>query len=383
MIVGFIGINARLLVTNTKSVSSDSGTGSDLTASLHARIIREIYDFSENDDAMTGLHQSAVLNRDRFGRTINYLRLSVTDRCNLRCCYCMPSEGVPARSHAEILSYEELIRIAEAAVDLGIRKVRVTGGEPLVRTGLTGFLERLSVIPGLDEVSLTTNGVMLASFAMRLKQAGVDRLNVSIDSLRPDVYAQITRGGTLDQTLTGLKAAEQAGLKIKLNMVVMRGINDGEVEDFAALSLARPWSVRYIEYMPTIREKSWRSQIVSGAEILERLRQSYSLTALETSRVCGPARPFRIKGALGTVGIITPMSDHFCHSCNRIRVTATGLAKSCLLSERALDLKPALAQSDTVLRQALIEVIDSKESRHSLGGEGSTSAPFSMASIGG
>lgn len=333
---------------------------------------------------MAVLANHPALNRDRLGRTINYLRLSVTDRCNLRCCYCMPAEGVVSCSHADILRYEELLSIAEAAVSLGIEKVRITGGEPLVRKGLVGFLEKLCAIPGLNEVSLTTNGVMLAALAEEIRQAGVDRLNVSIDSLQPAVYAQITRGGNLEDVTAGLAAAEQAGMKLKLNMVVMRGVNDGEVEDFAALSLERPWSVRFIEYMPTIRQRAWRMRVVSGSEVLGRLRQKYTLTALETGRMCGPARPFRIDGAAGTIGIITPMSDHFCGSCNRIRVTSTGQAKSCLLSDRTFNLRPSLARSDEALREALLTVIGSKEARHGLLNDGLAGpAPFPMASIGG
>lgn len=331
----------------------------------------------------TGQNDCAPLNLDRFGRTINYLRLSVTDRCNLRCCYCMPAEGLPMRSHAEILRYEDLLKIARAAAALGIEKVRVTGGEPLVRKGLVGFLQRLSAVSGLQEVSLTTNGLLLTDVAGDLKRAGVDRLNVSIDSLQPATYAQITRGGRLDQVMAGLRAAEQAGLKLKLNMVVMRGVNEREVEDFAALSLQRPWSVRFIEYMPTIREQAWRSRVVPGAEILARLRSRFDLTPLAVSHMCGPAKPFRISGATGTVGIITPMSEHFCSSCNRIRVTSTGLAKSCLLADDNLDLKPLLAADDHALQQALRTVIGTKQACHVLTGEFSGPQPFAMATIGG
>lgn len=322
-------------------------------------------------------------NTDRFGRTINYLRLSVTDRCNLRCCYCMPEEGVPLCSHNEILRYEELLRIARAAAKLGIEKVRVTGGEPLVRKGLIGFLARLSSIPGLAEVVLTTNGQLLASLADQLKQAGVDRVNISLDSLNFIRYAEITRGGDLAEVMAGIKASEQAGLRLKLNVVVIRDVNDSEIEAFAELSLDRSWSIRFIEYMPTIRAEAWRAKVVPGAEILERLQKKYRMVPLATEHMCGPSRPFRIEGAQGSIGIITPMSDHFCGSCNRIRVTSAGLAKSCLLSEQTVDLKPYLEQDEDLLCQALRQVIGNKVDRHQLADDVSEPAPFNMASIGG
>jgi cyclic pyranopterin phosphate synthase len=321
---------------------------------------------------------------DRFGRTINYLRLSITDRCNLRCRYCMPASGIPQKSCAEILRYEELLRIAAAAAALGICKVRVTGGEPLVRKGVIGFLQQLAQVPGIDEVALTTNGLLLAEQAAALRQAGVSRLNVSLDSLDPATFAAITRGGELEKVRAGLAAAEGAGLKIKLNMVVMRGVNDHEIVPFAALSLEKPWAVRFIEYMPTIREPQWRQQLVTGGEILARLQRAFALQSISSGRYCGPARPYRIAGARGTLGIITPMSDHFCGSCNRIRVTSTGHAKSCLLSGAGLDLKPYLqVASDLALQQALRQVIADKPAGHHLESELEHTDPFSMANIGG
>ena len=332
---------------------------------------------------MHGADNYSFTNRDRFGRTINYLRLSVTDRCNLRCSYCMPEQGVPLCSHNEILRYEDLLRIARAAARLGIEKVRVTGGEPLVRKGLVGFLARLNAIPDLAEVVLTTNGLLLAPLAGQLRQAGVGRVNISLDSLEFERYARITRGGDLAEVLSGIKAAEQAGLQLKLNMVVMRDINDSEIEAFAELSLDRPWSIRFIEYMPTIRARAWRTRVVPGAEILERLQKKYRIAPLATGRMCGPSRPFRIQGAQGSIGIITPMSDHFCGSCNRIRVTSAGMAKSCLLSEQTLDLKPYLAQDDDLLCQALRQVIGNKVDHHQMADDVSGPAPFSMSGIGG
>lgn len=321
---------------------------------------------------------------DVLGRSINYLRLSVTDRCNLRCQYCMPADGVPKKACGDVLRYEELLRIAAAAADLGVEKIRVTGGEPLVRKGVVDFIARLRQLPGISEVALTTNGLLLTEHAAALKQAGVGQLNVSLDSLQPATFAEITRGGELSRVLAGLEIAEACGMRIKLNMVVMRGVNDVEVEEFAALSLTRPWSIRYIEYMPTIRETNWRVRVVSGVEILDRLQQRFTMEPLATGRLCGPARPYRIDRALGTIGIISPMTDHFCGSCNRIRVTSAGLAKSCLMSDDALDLRAFLGEGqDDQLRAALLSVIGSKPERHRLGEELGSPSPFSMASIGG
>ena len=321
--------------------------------------------------------------KDLHGREINYIRLSITDRCNLRCQYCMPAHGVDYKNCQQILRYEDFLRIVTAASALGIRKVRITGGEPLIRKGVIGFLEKISSIPGIEEVALTTNAILLAENAQALKGAGVKHLNISLDSLIPETFSQITRGGCLEDVWAGIRAAEEVGLKIKLNMVVMRGINSQEVSPFAALSINNPWSVRFIEYMPTIRQAGWRNRIISGAEILSELQQNYPLETLSTGHYCGPAKPYQISGAKGTLGIITPMTDHFCSSCNRIRVTSTGMAKSCLLSDGTLDLKPYLDLPESSLLDALQQVIQSKPARHHLGCEQNSTVPFSMSSIGG
>lgn len=319
--------------------------------------------------------------QDKLGRTVNYLRLSITDRCNLRCHYCMPADGVPMCRHDEILRYEDLLRITRVAAGLGIEKVRVTGGEPLVRRGVVDFLRQLKEIEGISEVAVTTNGVLLRQMADDLKHAGISRLNISLDSLHAERYAMITRGGTLAETLEGLAKADAAGLHLKINMVVMRGVNDQEVDDFAALSLRQPWSVRFIEYMPTVREVAWRSRVVPGGEVLARLQQKYEMEPLTSTRRCGPARPYRIRNAPGTIGIITPMSDHFCGSCNRIRVTSKGFAKSCLLADGVFDLRPLLRTgNDDALRSALVTVARTKGGRHQYNDKGD---PFAMSSIGG
>lgn len=321
--------------------------------------------------------------RDGFGRTINYLRLSITDRCNFRCRYCMPEEGVDKTTHARVLRYEDLLRIARAATELGIDKIRVTGGEPLVRKGVVSFLRQLGALPGVNDLALTTNGLLLAGMAEELRSAGVGRVNVSLDSLRPETFAEITRGGDLQKVLAGIEAASAAGMKVKINMVVMRGVNDDEIVDFAALSLDKPYSVRYIEYMPTIREKGWEQMLVPGDEVLTRIRTRWPLKPLDVGRHSGPARPYRIDSAVGTLGIITPMSEHFCSSCNRLRVTATGHAKSCLLSNSSVDLTPCLQQQDDAcLHRTLNEIIAGKPAQHRMNEE-PDGDPFTMSSIGG
>ncbi len=321
---------------------------------------------------------------DSFGRKINYLRLSVTDRCNMRCAYCMPAEGIQLLRHDDILSYEELVRIARAAVASGIEKIRVTGGEPLVRKGIVPFLAQLAALPGLRQLVLTTNGLHLEGMAEELYAAGVQRLNVSLDSLQPETFATITRGASLRRVLAGIEAAERAGFPLKINMVVMRGVNDAEILDFAAMTIDRPLTVRFIEYMPAIRAENWESLIVPGNTILEDIGHRYSLEPLERDGLAGPARVFRIAGAAGTIGVITPVSGHFCGECNRIRVTATGRARGCLFSDDGLDLKPLLATGDeAALAEALRAFIVCKPDRHHLGSAEGQHTPFTMSAIGG
>lgn len=321
---------------------------------------------------------------DPYGRKINYLRLSVTDRCNMRCVYCMPAEGISMLSHGDILSYEELLLVAKTAVAAGIEKIRVTGGEPLVRKGIVPFLERLAAIPGLQQLVLTTNGLFLDGMAAELRQAGVQRLNISLDSLRPETFASVTRGADVRRVLAGIEAAERAGFPIKINAVVMRGINDDELLDFAAMTLDRPLTVRFIEYMPAIRNDDWQSRIVPGEEILDRIGRRFPMAPLERDGRDGPARTFRIEGAAGTIGVITPVSGHFCGECNRIRVTSAGMARSCLFSDAGCDLRPFLASGDEAgLAAALRGIVASKPGRHSLAEDEQGHTPFAMSAIGG
>ena len=322
---------------------------------------------------------------DSIGRNINYLRLSVTDRCNMRCFYCMPKEGVVSKGHDAILSYEELLLIAETSVGIGIEKIRITGGEPLVRVGLVGFLEKLSKIPGLRHLALTTNGLLLAEMAADLRRAGVQRLNVSLDSLDPLIFSDITRGGDLKKVLAGLDAAEQAGFPPpKINVVIMRGINDDEILAFAEMTLTRGSSVRFIEYMPVVKDEGWQRYCISGDEILQRIVSTYSLEQIDKGPYSGPSRDFRIPGASGSIGIITAVSGHFCSECNRIRVTSTGQAKGCLFSDEKTDLVPCLRPPDRErLAEVLREIVSDKPERHGISCDSYKHQNFTMAQVGG
>ena len=322
---------------------------------------------------------------DSLGRNINYLRLSVTDRCNMRCFYCMPKEGIAKQGHAAVLSYEELLLIAETAIDLGIEKIRITGGEPLVRAGIIGFLEKLSAIPGLHHLAISTNGLLLAGMAADLHAAGVQRLNVSLDSLDPATFAEITRGGDLKRVLDGLDAAERAGFPPpKINCVIMRGANDAEILAFAEMTRERGNSVRFIEYMPVVKEEGWQRYCISGEEILQRIAASYPLEQVDKGPYAGPSRDFRIPGALGSIGIITAVSGHFCSECNRIRVTATGQAKGCLFCDDKTDLIPFLRPPDREgLAGVLRRIVAGKPERHNITRDGYGHKNFTMSQVGG
>jgi len=322
---------------------------------------------------------------DGHGRKINYLRLSVTDRCNLRCRYCMPNDGIPLLPHGEILTYEELYLVARTAVSLGIEKIRVTGGEPLVRKGILGFLSRLAGIPGLRQLVLTTNGLLLEEMAEPLRSAGVQRLNISIDSLVAENFHRITRGGDVSRVLSGIAAAEAAGFPIKLNMVVMRGVNDHEVVDFAALTLDKPCAVRFIEFMPSgAEEGEWRSLVVPGREILDRIGERFPFDEVDRRELAGPAKDYRIRGAAGTIGVITAVTGHFCDGCNRIRVTASGMARGCLFSGSGTDLKPILRGNDpSELEEILLRIVGAKPGKHRLCEAPSRPPPLDMSRVGG
>jgi len=309
---------------------------------------------------MTGLS-------DSFQRPIDYLRISVTDRCNLRCVYCMPTEGIDLLAHEDVLSYEEIYRVAIAAAELGIKKVRITGGEPLVRIGLSSLIGMLAQIDAIDDIALTTNGILLARYADELKAAGLRRVNISLDTLKPDKFRLITRGGDLDAVLEGIEAASIAGLSpIKINVVVMAGSNDDELTDFARKTVDDGWHVRFIEHMPFNSEMA-SSSFVSVNEIRKRLA---SLGELEpcTFKGNGPAKYYRLPQAKGTIGFITPISEHFCFHCNRLRLTADGKLRPCLLSEQEIDLRQPLRKgiSAEELKKLIKRAVDSKPRKHKL-----------------
>lgn len=324
--------------------------------------------------------------KDACGRDINYLRLSITDRCNLRCHYCLPPGGVALKSHADILRYEELLTLVRVAVELGIVNFRVTGGEPLVRRGVVNFIADVAAIPGVEDLALTTNGQLLAGMAAPLKAAGLRRVNVSLDTLRPWRYRSLTRGGQLQAVLAGLEAALAAGLHpVKVNCVVMRGVNDDEIAEFADLSRDRPLHVRFIELMPLGHASgAGPDSLVTSAEIRERLAAAVPVDKAEVTGH-GPARYYRLPGAEGTVGFISPMTEHFCPGCNRLRLSADGRLYPCLAFTSEVDVRGPLRAGATeaelagLFRQALA----GKPSGHELG-EAYTEAKLrQMSSIGG
>lgn len=312
---------------------------------------------------------------DGFGRTIDYLRLSVTDLCNYRCRYCMPAEGVRKRRHEDILTVEECIEMVRAAVACGITKVRLTGGEPLVRRGILDICRGIAALEGVKELCLTTNGSLLAQLAAPLRDAGVDRLNISLDTLRPDRFRSMTRTGKLDQALAGITAAEAAGFtRLKLNTVLIGGFNDDELEELLALTVNHPWELRLIELMPMGPCSEWCSErFLSGTAILNRFPH------LEPIRSQGVARRYRLPGAKGTVGLISPLSCGFCAQCRRIRITADGTLKGCLHSREELTLR---GLHGAELEQAIRRGILQKPREHHLA-ERSSDTPRSMNQIGG
>lgn len=310
---------------------------------------------------------------DRYGRQITYLRISVTDRCNLRCVYCMPSEGVTWQAHDTILRYEEIAEIVRVAAAHGVRKIRLTGGEPLVRLHLDRLVAMLAAIPGIDDISLTTNGLLLDRLAEPLAAAGLTRVNVSLDTLDPGKFARLTRGGSFERTWQGLLAAECAGLApLKLNTVAVRGLNDDEILSIARLSLEHPWQIRFIELMPVMNQTSWGEgylppeQAYLPVQELMDLLASLDLQPVETRVGNGPARDYRSPGAPGTVGFITPLGDMFCERCNRLRLTADGVLKPCLLSDQEIPLLPALRAGEDILPY-LQRAVDAKPMSHELG----------------
>lgn len=299
--------------------------------------------------------------RDQFGRSIEYLRISVTDRCNFRCLYCMPVEGLQWLPKTEILSYEEIAETVRQLAPLGLRRLRITGGEPTIRPDLDRLIGLLRAVPGVEDIALSTNGVRLGALGARLHEVGLDRVNISADSLRPDRIAAIARRNLGFDPVAAATAAQDAGLDpIKINVVVMRGVNDDEVEDFARLTLEHPWHVRFIELMPVggMRELTWE-HVVPSDELLSRLCTLGDLVAAPgPARGNGPAVYYRLPGAAGSIGVITPMTHTYCGSCNRVRLTADGRLRTCLFGDHEVDLRTPLRAGEPLepfFRRALAE----------------------------
>ncbi|OAG27839.1 GTP 3',8-cyclase MoaA [Thermodesulfatator autotrophicus] len=307
---------------------------------------------------------------DSHGRKITYLRVSITDRCNLRCFYCSSKDSFAKLPAEEILSYEELYRVIQAAVSVGIKRIRLTGGEPLVRKDFVSFIANLAKIPGLEDLALTTNGLLLASLAESLKKAGLRRVNISLDTLDRERYKEICGVDALDEVLSGIKKALEVGFSpVKINMVIMRGINDDEVVEMARLTLEEPLEVRFIEFMPIGTGASWEENLfIPIAETEKKLKEAFGKLLPAPKIGAGPAKVFSLPGAKGSIGFISAISNHFCNKCNRLRLTPEGRLRLCLFSDEEIDLKPSLREdsSEKALKEAFIKAVAKKPSQRSL-----------------
>lgn len=309
---------------------------------------------------------------DLFGRNITYMRISVTEHCNLRCVYCMANDFVPPTSYSFALSASDIARVAEAAVRCGIKQVRLTGGEPLIRPDIVEIIEELAKIDGLEEISLTTNGILLSRLAMPLAKAGLKRINISLDTLIKEKFTRITRGGSIEKVWDGIAAAEAANLSpIKLNAVVVKGVNDDELVDLASLSYEKPWHMRFIELMPIGNLDSWgegfpdpTDRYISKQDMLKKLA-SLNLVPDNNEAGKGPARMYRIPGGKGKVGFISPIGEHFCATCNRLRLTSDGCLRPCLLMDRELDIKESLRNGDDLVPM-IIKAVALKPKGHEI-----------------
>jgi len=323
---------------------------------------------------------------DRFGRQIHYLRISLTDHCNLRCVYCMP-EDMTFRPPAEMLQDEEILFLVRLFASLGFDKFRLTGGEPTVRAHVVDLVRSIAATPGVKSLSMTTNGILLSKLARPLKEAGLQRINISLDTLNPERYHRITRWGSLQQVWEGILAAEEAGLTpIKINAVVVRGYNEEDIVDLAQLTYSHPWQVRFIEMMPLGGISGFqRSQVVSTAEMLARLESAFGqVEPLNGGALDGEARLYRLPGAIGTLGFIASVTLPFCASCSRARLTADGRLRLCLLRDKEVDLLTPLRAGATweEMRQLIVESIWEKPWGHGLA-EGEIATNRVMSEIGG
>jgi cyclic pyranopterin phosphate synthase len=329
---------------------------------------------------------------DALQRRISYLRVSVTDRCNLRCIYCMPEEGIDLVPMEDVLSYEEIRDVVRVAASMGLRRVRLTGGEPLARKGLVDLVGMISALPGIEEVALSTNGIVLARHAESLARAGLSRVNVSLDTLQPERFRSITRGGRLEDVLEGIDAARAAGLTpVKLNVVVMQGMNDDEALDFARSTIDEDWQVRFIELMPFTALENTGQQpapsvaFVSNGTVRRRIEEALGPLQPESGDGNGPARYYRLPGAKGRIGFISPLTEEgFCGRCNRMRLTATGKLRPCLLTDHEIDLMPSLrgGGGEDGIWRGIVAALASKPDAHHLG-DGNRPRRRRMIQIGG
>ena len=323
---------------------------------------------------------------DPYNRHLNYLRVSITDRCNLKCIYCTPQDLIPRLSHDEILTYEEILRLVRIGIKLGISKIRVTGGEPLVRKGVYGFLNQLSGMEKLSDLSLTTNGVALNANLINIKSAGIKRINISLDTLNREKFLKITGLDLFDQVWQGVIRAHKMGFyPIKLNTVALNGINDDELTDMARLSFEYPFHIRFIEYMPMGKSQMGNGPLLLAPEIKKRISVLGNLIPVRNSINDGPARRYRFEGAKGEIGFIHALSHHFCERCNRLRLTASGQLRPCLLSDHHEDIKGPLRSgcSDEQLAEIFLKAVRHKPSDHNLAVKEPTCVCGQMRSIGG
>lgn len=308
---------------------------------------------------------------DHYYREINYLRISITDRCNLRCRYCMSEEGVELIEHQELLTYEEILKVVEVFASNGISKIRLTGGEPLVRNGVVDLIHGIAHIEGIRDLSLTTNGVLLKDYAGDLVKTGLSRINISLDTLRPHRFASITRRDKFKEVWEGIEEALRHRLSpVKINVVVIKGFNDDEIKDFARLSLTYPLHVRFIEFMPVGEKNEWNEErVIPYSQVMEEIKEIGELIPLKHQDNDGPAGRYYIKGGKGEIGFISPVSSHFCSRCNRLRLTPDGKIRTCLFSDEEIDLKGTLrnAEGEANLEQILYQALQTKPEGHMIG----------------
>jgi len=323
---------------------------------------------------------------DRYGREINYLRISVTDRCNLRCIYCMPPEGIPLMSHEDILSYEEITRLARLAYELGFNKFRITGGEPLVRKGLPHLINELARLGGNIDLALTTNGILLEKYAEDLRSAGLKRINISLDTLKKEKFQRITRFNLFDEAMKGIHRAIRVGFDpIKINVVVVRGVNDDEILDFVEMTREQPLWVRFIELMPFSRNNWSYADFVPADEIKGHIETRYQLREINRPYSSAPAVDYILEGHKGHVGFIAPLSRKFCDFCNRIRLTADGHLLPCLHSDIEIDIRNPMREgaSDEELKSILRKAMMAKPKGHTLCMDNSEKTRRDMSKVGG